>query len=155
MDIAASEMAINGAGEPQDVLLRPVQQTELSQYWPLIKAGVEKIAEHSVDDWIVEDVYMSIKQGASFLYVAFVASYYVGFLVVTPTIGWTGPQLHVWLCYNRGERDVLETFLPTLRQIAKERGAQKITMTSPRRGWEKRAIELGFGRGQTHYQLEV
>jgi hypothetical protein len=98
---------------------------------------------------------MALKQGVSLLFVAYVCQYYVGFVVLTPTVGWAGPQAHIWLTYNRGERDVIETFLPDLLDIARARGAVKLTMSSPRRGWEKRAVQLGFHPTLQHYALEV
>lgn len=155
MDIAASVEAINGTSRPADCELRQIQQAEIGAYWPLVKAGIEKVAERASDGWIAEDVYMALKQGVSQLLVAFVANYYVGFLVVTPTVGWAGPQLHIWALFNRGERNVLETFLPDLLRIAEERGMVRITMASCRKGWERRARELGFVPTQQHYALEV
>jgi hypothetical protein len=155
MDIAASTEAINGQGPAAERALHLVLPAELSQYWPLVKRGVETVAERGSDGWLPEDVYMALKQGISLLYIAFVSQYYVGFLVVTPAAGWSGPQLHVWLLFNRGARDVLATFLPDLVALAKERGAQRITMSSPRKGWERRAPQLGFEQGLTNYVLEV
>jgi hypothetical protein len=155
MDMAASTEAINGQGHAPQREFVLVEPRDLTQYWPLVKAGVEKVAERGSDGWLPEDVYMALKQGVSLLYVGFVDRYYVGFVVVTPAAGWSGPQLHLWLLYNRGERDVLETFLPDLIEIAKARGAQRITMSSPRKGWERRAPQLGFEQGLTNYSLEV
>ena len=155
MDIAASVEAINGGVRPDDCELRAVAQQEIGHYWALVKAGVEKVAELATDGWLPEDLYMALKQGVSLLYIAFVNQYYVGFVVLTPAMGWTGPQLHVWACYNRGERDVLETFLPDLLEIARQRGTTQITMASPRRGWERRALALGFHPTQQHYAMEV
>ena len=155
MDIASSMHALNGQDAAQDRELRQIAPAELYAYWPLVKAGVEKVAERGSDGWLPEDVYMAVKQGVSLLYVAFVAQYYVGFAVVTPALGWHGPQLHVWCLYNRGERDVLETFLPELLAIAKERGAQRLTMSSPRKGWERRGEALGFHYINSQFALEV
>ena len=155
MDIAASLLAINGVDIPDSRQLRPVAPADLYQYWPLVKAGVEKVAERGSDGWLPEDVYMALKQGISLLYVAFVNDYYVGFVVLTPAAGWNGPQIHLWACYNRGERDVLETFLPDLIEIARSRGAQRLTMSSPRKGWERRGEALGFNYINSQFALEV
>ena len=155
MDIAASMHALNGQDAAQEREFRLIAPVELHAYWPLVKAGVEKVAERGSDGWLPEDVYMALKQSISLLYVAFVSQYYVGFAVVTPTIGWNGPQLHIWCLYNRGERDVLDTFLPDLIALAKSRGAQRMTMSSPRRGWEKRAAQLGFEPGLITYGMEI
>src|SRR5512139_1083187 len=144
MEITASNEALNGTERPLERELRLVAPAEIQTYWPLVKAGVETVAERGSDGWLPEDVYMALKQGVSLLYVAFVHHYYTGFVVLTPAIGWAGPQAHIWLTYNRGDRDVLGTFLPDLLDIVRARGATKLTMSSPRRGWEKRAVQLGF-----------
>lgn len=154
MDLAVSNEAINGTSTTA-CSLRLVQPHEFATYWPLVRAGVEKVHERAGNGWLPEDVYMSCKGGQSLLFVAFVHDYYTGFVVATPAIGWTGPQLHLWCVFNRGERDVLETFLPDLVRIAKERGVQRITMSSPRKGWERRAADLGFHFTESHYTLEV
>lgn len=155
MDIAVSHAAINGTDRPTEREFRLITPEGLQAIWPLVKSGVQTVCERGSDGWIMEDVYMALKQGVSLLYVGFVSNYYVGFVVVTPTIGWNGPQLHTWLLYNRGERDVLDTFLPDLIEIAKVRGAQRITMSSPRKGWERRAVALGFHPTLQHYAMEI
>lgn len=155
MDIAAAHEAINGTGETAGREWRVVQPGELPQFWPLVRRGVEEVCERGSDGWLVEDVYMAVRQGVSLLCVATIANYYVGFVVVTPTLGWHRPQLHIWCAYNRGERDVLDTFLPDVIALAKARGAAKITMSSPRKGWERRAAQLGFHPTLQHYAMEI
>ncbi|MCO5760383.1 MAG: hypothetical protein NHG36_02560 [Chromatiaceae bacterium] len=155
MDIAAAATAINGTGQPEMRELRLVQPHELGRYWELIKPGLVSVHEKASDGWLIEDVYMALKQGVSVLYIGFVSQYYVGFVVATPAIGWTGPQLHLWALYNRGERDLLETFLPDLLEIARARGAVRITMQSPRRGWERRGAALGMHYINSQFAMEV
>lgn len=155
MDIAASTHALNGTDRPAARELRLIAQDDLHAFWPLVKRGVETVAERGSDGWLPEDVYVALRQGVSLLYVGFIDQYYVGFAVLTPAVGWNGPLLHLWLVYSRGERDTLETFLPDLLAIAHERGAKRITMSSPRKGWEKRALQLGFHPTLQHYALEV
>lgn len=155
MDIESARIAINGTAPTGERELRLVEPWELARYWLQVKGGVERVAEEASDGWLPEDVYMALKQNVSLLMVGYVANYYVGFVVLTPTLGWEGPQMHLWAVYNRGERDVLDTFLEDVREFARARGAVKITMTSCRKGWERRAVQLGFTKTQTQFALEV
>ena len=156
MDIAVSDEAINGHSAALERELRLIAPTELYDCWDdLVKDGVRKVADIGSDGWIPEDVWMSLKQQTSFLYVAYVSGFYVGFVIVTPANGWRAPLWHLWVLYNRGDRDVLETFLPDFIGMAKQRGVQRITMSSPRKGWERRAPQLGFVQGLTNYALEI
>lgn len=155
MDLSLAQAALNSATAPQVRELHLVDPAELGRYWVQVRAGVERVAEESSDGWLPEDMYMAIKQGVSLLLVGYVENYYTGFVVLTPSLGWSGPQMHLWALYNRGARDTLETFLPDLLRFARDRGAQKITMASVRKGWDRRAAQLGFARTQTHYALEV
>ena len=155
MDIAASTDAINGQAATEDRELHLVRPEELHAAWQQVQRGVDRVIEATHADWLREDLYVSLRQGVTQLYVGYVHQYYVGFVAVTPTAGWTGPQWHIWAAFNRGERDVLQTFLPDLVALAKAAGAQKLTMSSPRKGWERRAVQLGFHEFERHYALEV
>ncbi len=155
MDIALANESLNGQTLPADRVLQLVPQSELTAAWHTVKRGMEEVQERASDGWLTEDVYMALRQGTSMLAVGYVHQYYVGFAVLTPVMGWAGPQLHIWAAYNRGERDVLETFLPDLIELAKQRGCTRLTMASQRKGWARRAEQLGFVPGQTTYALEV
>ena len=155
MDIGAAREAIDGTTPVAEHLLRPVAPQELARYWPLVRPGLEKVRDRSGDGWLVEDIYVALKQGVSELYVGLVSQYYVGCVVLTPTVGWHGPQAHLWAVYSRGERDVLEAFLPDLVERCRARGITRLTMSSERKGWLRRAEQLGFRPTQQHYTLEV
>jgi len=126
--------------------VRQVHPDELHAVWPLIKDGLEKVKARCHEVWIAEDVYASIKTGASTLHLKD-----DGFLVLTPTRqAHTGkPVLHVWIAYSAGSnQEEGETYLD---RIAKQYGFQLITMKSPRRGWERR----GWFPACIEYQREV
>ena len=44
-------------------LLRPIAQSELRDYWPWLRAGLEDIAKRYKSDWIPEDIYGVLRSG--------------------------------------------------------------------------------------------
>ena len=155
MDMADAREAIDGTALAVNRELRLVHPTQLRGTWTLVRGGVEKIIERTEDRFLPEDVYMALQQGGSVLMVCYVASYYVGFVVVTPNVGWDGPELHVWLAYNRGKRDVCETFLPEIIAHARQHNFVRLTGMSDREGWKRRAAQLGWRATMTKYELEI
>ena len=151
-----SREAIDGVGTTElDRELRVIPPHHVRSVWNLVRGGVEKIIERTDDRFLPEDVYMALQQGTSVLMVCYVASYYVGFVVVTPSIGWDGPELHLWLTYNRGRRDVCETFMPDIVAHARAHHCVRLTGMSDREGWKRRAAQLGWRATMTKYELEV
>jgi hypothetical protein len=148
--------AIDGTGATTlQTELRVVAPQEVRAAWTQVRGGIEKVIEKCEDRFLPEDVYVALQQGTSVLMVGYVASYYVGFVVVTPTIGWDGPELHLWLAYNRGKRDVCETFMPQIVAHAKRHNCVSLTGMSDRKGWEKRATQLGWRATMTKYEMEI
>lgn len=138
-----------------DSELRIVPHTQIRQVWQQVRGGVDKVIERTDDHFLAEDVYMALVQGTSVLMVGYVHQYYVGFVIATPTIGWEGPELHLWMVFNRGGRDVLATFMPQVISFAKARGATRLTASSSRDGWERRIGKLGWHKTLTQYAMEV
>lgn len=136
--------------------LRPIEPAQIHAYWKLVRPGIDKIIDATHDhDWLPEDVYHSIRGGASILYCGFVDGVYVGFLVVTPMHDWYGMRLHIWLLFHTGGGDMLETFGEAFESIVKQTGAVRITFHSPRAGWAKRVAPAGFTAVSTIYERRV
>lgn len=122
-------------------------------YWEQVKVGLEVIKEHpQCENWIPEDVYVAIINGTSTLHLGYLDNQYCGFLVLTPMKeSYTNKQtLHVWLAYSE-RHDIHELALQEVEQMARNINASKITLDSPRRGWERR----GFKEVQIRYEREV
>lgn len=112
----------------------------LRYIWQWVREGLEKIQSKGATRWIVEDVYCDCHEGRSFLYVASKETP-IGFMVVQPV----GDILHVWAAWlNSINPDDLRDGLIHVKRLAREHGCNSITFTSVRRGWEKKARQLGF-----------
>lgn len=126
--------------------LKYVPPQELHSAWPRIKKGVEELAGMA-GNWWPEDVYSSLKSSESQLYVC-----EPGFVVITPKRdGYTNEvSLHVWLAWAEAHGASVEC-IPQIETMARNLGAGKITLHSPRRGFEK----TGWNPVMIHYERKL
>jgi hypothetical protein len=131
--------------------MRPVDLRELPAIWPRIRPALEKIiARHGSDGWLPEDVYAIVCAGNATLYVN--DGDWIGFCVLQVMPSYTQKRLHVWLLHLESDP---EPFMGRLKQVARNCGASKITFSTARKGWERRAARLGFRPGMQNYEQEV
>jgi len=64
-----------------------------------------------------------------------------GFVVLQPI----GNALHVWAAWSSiNDELLLQQAWQEIQQIAKQGNKTKVTFTSQRRGWDRKAIQMGF-----------
>jgi hypothetical protein len=136
--------------------MRLVPPDQLIYEWERVRAGLLRVQENSVEDWIPEDIYMSLKLNNSALYlIEDKAGDYLGFMILQVLPTFHAKRLHVWCGYSTNEQPLLRIFLREVKEIAKQCGCKSVTFTSPRDEWEKVAGRGGFKGRQTTYELEV
>jgi hypothetical protein len=124
--------------------------------WPTVKPGLEKVKEYTSEDWLVEDVYMSLKTNNSALYVEEDEhGDYLGFFIAQILPTYHGKRLHVWCAYAVDGKPMMRVFLRDLKDLAAQTGVKKITFTSPRDEWLIVAKRGGFKPAQITYELPV
>ena len=129
--------------------MRLILPDDLHTVWDEVRTGLVEVQKFSAEDWLPEDIYMAIKGGNAALYVGD-----TGFLVMQLIPMYHGKRLHVWCAYNDG-RPALRVFLNSVKTIAKEAGAKKITFSSPRDEWLTVGKRGGFRPAQTIFELEL
>ena len=114
---------------------------ELRGWWSSIRPGIEQIKSKSPENWIVEDVYTDLFNQKSMLFVVLENNRFKGFFILQPL----GQELHVWAAWTL-ENDylIVEKGLKYIKQLASNGNAKYLTFSSHRRGWERRAGQLGF-----------
>ena len=121
-----------------------IKPAQIRDHWPLIKEGLKKVESLS-KEWLVEDVYMSLRMGTCNLHILTIDGEYKGFTVTQQQDSYGSPVLHVWMGYSTADDfDILKECLNEIKLWAKAIEAKKITFGSPRKGWAKQAIKLGF-----------
>lgn len=121
------------------MIVKYIPKDELRNYWDWVKEGLNKVRSKGHDQWIVEDVYCDCFEQRSMLWIGYRDDAPVGFMVLQPI----GESLHVWVAYLTTHQDLQDGF-EHIKNIAKQGNLQKVTFSSVRRGWDKRARSMGF-----------
>lgn len=134
--------------------MRFIPPNDLIFEWERVRTGLIEVKKHSTEDWLPEDVYMSLKTNNSALYIAEdKEGEYLGFLIVQLLPTFHGKRLHVWCAYSNNDKPLLRLFLRDLHDMAKQGGANKITFTSPRDEWLAVGKRGGFKPANTTFEL--
>ncbi len=114
--------------------LAPISPADIGKHWERIRAGLEVVHAKTAPDWIPEDLYVALDAGAATL---FVADECDGFLILQKQqLGRHRSKLLVWVVHAPSEYAQWSAQVyPELERIAREIGAVRLEMQSPRKGW--------------------
>ncbi len=132
------------------MILHYIPKDQLRQHWEYIRHGLEIVRSKGHTDYIAEDVYCDCFEQRSMLFMGIVDNKPVGFVVLQPI----GNRLHVWAAWSLLNDDAL--FMQAFQEIqaiAKQGGMTKVTFNSERRGWERKARQMGFKPQTWEYTL--
>lgn len=132
------------------MILHYIPKDNLRQHWEYIRHGLEIVRSKGHTDYIPEDVYCDCYEQRSMLFMGIIDNKPVGFVVLQPI----GNRLHVWAAWSLINDDTLfmQAF-QEIQQIAKQGGKTKVTFNSERRGWERKARQMGFKPQTWEYTL--
>lgn len=123
------------------MILHYVSKELLRENWDFVKKGLEIVRTKGHMEWIVEDVYCDCFENRSMLFIAIENNQKAGFVVLQPM----GNALHVWAAWSLFEDDTnLAGAWEEIKQIAKNGNKKRITFTSARKGWNRRAKHFGM-----------
>ena len=112
-----------------------VDPGKLHDIWPRIRDGLLKVIEATSPEWIPEDVYDALRNRRATLLVAEDTEW---FIVAQQQPRHTGSCLMIWVLYAPGDyKKFAGLVYPELEQLAREIGANRLEMHSPRKGWER------------------
>jgi hypothetical protein len=123
------------------VILHYIPKDQLRTHWDFIKHGLEIVRSKGHPEWIVEDVYCDCYEQRSMVFLAVTDNKPYGFVVLQPI----GKTLHVWAAWSTINNELLlQQAFQEIQQIAKNGQKTKVTFSSQRRGWERKAKQMGF-----------
>ena len=118
-----------------------IPKDKLRTHWEFIKEGLEIVRTKGHMEWIVEDVYCDCYENRSMLFMGIVNDKPEGFIVLQPV----GNALHIWATWSRiFDYDIFTKGLEEVKAIARQGGKTRVTFSSQRKGWERRAKLMGF-----------
>lgn len=133
-----------------------IHPNDLKTVWEQVRNGLCAIQTKAHEDWLPEDVYASLKANTSTLHVSYLGGEYEGFIVLSKVDGYQGPAMHIWCGYSIAhDYSMLEVHTDFIEQCAKNIGAKTITFSSPRKGWERHGLKLGFRPKTMVYEKEI
>ena len=123
------------------MILHYIPKDQLRSHWDYVKHGLELVRAKGHTEWIVEDVYCDCYENRSMLFVGMIDNKPVGFVVLQPI----GDTLHVWASWSTiNDITLFQQAFQEIQAIAKQGGKSKVTFSSQRKGWERRARLMGF-----------
>ena len=123
------------------MILHYIPNHELRQHWDFVKNGLEIVRSKADSSWIVEDVYCDCYENRSMLFLIITNKTLYGFVVLQPN----NQAMHVWVTWmNVNDNKLLEQIFAEAKVISKQNGKSTITFTSQRKGWERKAKQMGF-----------
>ena len=123
------------------MILHYIPKDNLRQHWDYVKHGLELVRQRGHMEWIIEDVYCDCYEQRSMLFIGLVDNKAVGFVVLQPM----GNALHVWATWSiLNDKVLFQQAWQEIQAIAKQGNKTRVTFSSQRKGWERKARELGF-----------
>jgi hypothetical protein len=133
------------------MILHYIPKDQLRTHWEFIKHGLEIVRQRGHTEWIVEDVYCDCYENRSMVFLTITDNKPYGFVVLQPI----GNTLHIWAAWSEINNEELQNkAMKEIQAIAKQGGKSKVTFSSQRKGWERRARAMGFQPQTWEYILE-
>jgi len=123
------------------MILHYIPKDKLREHWDYVKHGLELVRAKGHMEWIIEDIYCDCYENRSMLFLGIVDNKPVGFVVLQPM----GNTLHVWATWSTlNDQTLFQQAWQEIQAIAKQGGKSRVTFSSQRKGWERKAREMGF-----------
>jgi hypothetical protein len=133
------------------MILHYIPKDQLRSHWDYVKHGLELVRQRGHTQWIVEDVYCDCYENRSMVFLAITNNQPYGFVVLQPI----GNTLHIWAAWSSlNNEELLMQAFQEIQAIAKQGGKSKVTFSSERKGWERKAKQMGFKPQTWEYILE-
>jgi len=127
------------------VSIEQIPQSEIKYSFARIESHLQKVRDKTYTDWIIPDVYLSLREGQSTLYMFYKDDEYIGFVI---TQFYTDPSgegtLFVWASYQKPEYNYVKVGFDFLDQLAESLNAVAIEFESSRDGWKRTAQKFDF-----------
>lgn len=138
------------------VSIEQIPQNELKYSFEKIEPHLQKIRKKSYSDWIVADVYLSLREGDSTLYMFYKGDQYIGFVITQFVTDPSGVgTLFVWASYQKPEYNYREVGFTFLDKLALEKNVKTLEFHTSRPGWTRVARKHGFELTSYVYKKEL
>lgn len=130
----------------------------LRRHFALLDEACVRLSAREERDHFAPDVYTVLLRGEARAFLICRDEQDVGLFTVLGGAACNGePALHVWHAYVRpgAGDDVLPFGLRECERVAREEGFRTLVMSTQRRGWLRKAPELGFELREFRFERQV
>ena len=136
--------------------IETIPLTEVRCAFEKIQLDLEYVREKCQTNWITPDIYLSLQEEISTLYMLYEEDAYIGFIIVNTLRSISGEDtLFVWASYQKPEYNYVKAMFKFLEKIAEDMKAVAIEFESNRKGWEKIAPLHDFNLVTQTYRKEL
>ena len=129
-----------------------IHPDNLHSVWDFVLEGLKRIHSRSQDRWKPEDIYWQIKTGNYSLHLV---DDNKGFVILQIINGWDGKECFVFCAYIVPGEAAIEDAFEEVKQMARSVNAKRVKFQSMRKGWSKRAEQLGYKPAYLEYEMEL
>ena len=138
------------------ISIEEIPQAEVKYSFETIEPDLKKIIKKSYSDWIPSDVYLSLVEEQSRLYMFYQEDTYIGFIITQVLKNRSNEStLFIWASYQKPEYNYVKAGFDFLDKLALEKNVQTIEFHTSRPGWAKTATANGFKLTSYVYKKEV
>ena len=138
------------------VSIEEIPPSEIKYSFTRIEPYLKRIREKNYSDWIIPDVYLSLREGRSTLYMFYKDDEYVGFVISQFITDLSGEgTLFIWASHQKPEYNYREVGFDFIDKLAENKNAVAIEFESSRAGWRKLAPKFGYNLVTCTFRKEV
>jgi hypothetical protein len=127
------------------ISIEEIPQEEIKYSFETIEPDLKKIIKKSYSDWIPSDIYLSLVEETSKLYMFYQGDAYIGFIITQfMQDRSTEGTLFIWASYQKPEYNYRDIGFSFVEKLAEQLKAVAIEFETSREGWKKTAPKAGY-----------
>ena len=125
--------------------IETIPLTEVRCAFEKIQPDLELLRNKCKPNWISPDIYLSLQEELSTLYMLYEEDAYIGFIIVNTLRSISGEDtLFVWASYQKPEYNYRDIGFSFVEKLAEQLKAVAIEFETSREGWKKTAPKAGY-----------
>ena len=127
------------------VSIEEIPQAEVKYSFETIEPDLKKIIKKSYSDWIPSDVYLSLVEEQSRLYMFYQEDTYIWFIITQVLKNRSNEStLFIWASYQKPEYNYRDIGFLFVEKLAEQLKVVAIEFETSREGWKKTAPKAGY-----------
>lgn len=131
-----------------------LQSFDIRKVWDNVKPGLEVVKALTDPDWRLEDMYSAVLSKRAFIFMPDEDAR--EFVILTQNVSvYSGEAYLIVIAAYSESGCAVAKYQEEIDDIARESGCKSIEFVSPRKGWERHAIQNGYAVKHVTYRREL